>query len=1370
MYQRNRSRKKIIAGAALILLAAAGIIWGVFASKAFGRNLSETVVVEKDSSKERGTPENPLFILEIVPDIAQSEIGWLIPGCEPIGEEGLADLSVNKQNLGTFLARFTNQDDAGKSAIVTAELKKKYSFADEIPEESKICKNGDTLEGEKLPQQYEEITDPSEYGVWVYCKGEDSTGLSGYYEKTGTGEGLFCLERTETENGQISYEFVTDSEGKGNYIWHTAENEENAETDYEADKVWTVRAGKHFAYSYYVFTHNDNLIQHSFGKTSEEFKTIVKTLTPEDFLNSNNLKLMDQADMIYIHRSHDQGLISLYEKYHQGITAEYDSFRQNDFTWDMVARIMERQNSKDPAAVVVDRSAMQGKEADNSVISNETNVNKLFLMLTQFGPRYFYDVFQSEITAYEKTDEAKGSVSSYSYQNKKEWDEATFITEENKKDIMVPYYPMETGVVDHVYIYNGDMSMLDKLLTGNYRENEKNDNRWHEVFDYYEETTGHRQDSVNTNDIIKYLFNGFDQTKTKLSILELQPCNKFIYGSEGWRAYYRSLFPWFTGSLDTDLTVTAMPVWQLNGSIQDLNASYDMIIIGSNQDISNGGKGYHDWRLNTAADKGAVYTGTGDMVLAEGTQKDYNGVPFHQSMRYSGNDITIKKQAELKAFLNGGKPVVMASELYYDGTSNVSADKFDKSSNMYGFAQMYRKNPEGVRADCIFVKNQITVAGGEAAALKKILSRENCRLEFYTQDGNTGYPKEYTYEEDGTGAIASVSGLDTNRLAFRFCIRGSLNQTYGVRLLADIDSDGIYKQEREQLKGISVVDEAGSHIPPEALKTDCWYTLTYEIGSSLTGIIPWKLEVYDISNGEIRDSETNYTLAPVSAAKRKKIKILQMNLSKDMDQEAEGAGTFLRLDQEERFQTYSKSVKEYKIQAEFLENAEWSRKFAYKGTDRKEQEKKLQEWKDFLEEYDMMILGFADQCIFTDNTVFYEGFQEFIDRGKSVILSHDIGKDTSGSGLGTGNTTAYDGMLRDLLGQRRYTDQNSVSINGYGNTSLLHGDARYNDTTKEGIVLPGIFDNSHKLYAVFGDPYFCDRDTFAAGESEYSTNYVNLTNYGQITEYPFDIPQVIAVSDTHAQNYQLNLEQGEEADTVVWCSLTDRYTRNYREAVGSLTGAGVSEEQAGRGFYSSRENDAANSYYVYRKGSITYTGLGHQTREGVPEQEMKLFINTVVASYQAAPERPGTEVTNPEVYIKGNETTLYLTLDEENFSYEGAMYDVHFRVKDESVIDTSGRSYILRYEDENGNPALMDTYEETPEGKQQITANANGTYNAAKDGTYSFLIPYEQIIGNGYAQYRLITESDYTDSKGKEIHTQSVNNINVYIIPLFPLR
>lgn len=1369
MYQKNRSRKKIIAGAALVLLAAAGTVLGVFASKAFGRGMPDTVVVEKDSSKERGTAENPLFILEIVPDAVQAEIGWLIPGCEPIGEEGFLDLSVNKQNLGTYLARFTNQDDGGKSAIVTAELKKKYCFGDEIPEGSKICRNGDALEGEKLPQQYEEVSDPSEYGVWVYCKGEDSTGLSGYYEKTKRGEGWFRLEKTETESGEIRYEFVLDAE-QGNYIWHTGENKENIETDYEADKVWTFRNGRHFAYSYYVFTHNDNLIQHSFDKTSEEFKTVIKTLTPEDFLNSNNLQLIDQADMIYIHRSHDKGLMNLYEHYNEGITAEYDSFRQNDFTWEMVERIMERQTSKEPAAVVVDRSAMQGKEADNSVISNESNVNKLFLMLTQFGPRYFTDVFQSGVSFYEKPDEAKGSVKSGSYQEKKEWDEATFITEENKKDIMVPYYPMETGVVDHVYIYNGDMSMLDKLLTGNYRENEKNDNRWHEVFDYYEESTKQRPDHINTNDIIKYLFHGFGQTKTKLSILELQPCNKFIYGSEGWRAYYRSLFPWFTGSLETDLTVDTMPVWQLNGSIQDLNAAYDMIIIGSNQDISNGGSGYHDWRLNTAGSKGAVYTGTGDMVLAEGTRKEYQGVPFHQSMRYASNDITQKKEAELKAFLNAGKPVIMASELYYDGTSNVSVDKFDKNSYMYRFAQMYRKNPQGVRADCMFVKNQITVAGGEAAALKKVLSRETCRLEFFTEDGNTGYPLEYTYAEDSTGAIGSVSSLDSDRLAFRFCIRGVLENTYGVRLFADLDSDGIYNREGEQLGGIAVTDDSGNGIGAETLKTDCWYTLSYEIGSSLSGIIPWKLEVYDTSNGEIRDSEKNYTLAQVPAAKRRKIKILQMNLSKDMEQEPQGAGTFLRLDQNEQFQTYSKSVKEYKIEAEFLDNTEWSRRFSYHGTEEKEREKKLQEWKDFLQGYDMLILGFADQCSFTDNDIYYEGFQEFLNLGKSVILSHDIGKDTSGSSLGEGNTTAYDGELRDLLGQRRYLEKNSVSINGYSSTSLLHGENRYNDSSREGMVLPGIFDNSHKLYAAFGELSFCDRDTFAAGEADYNTNYVNLTNYGQITEYPFDIPEVIEVSSTHAQNYQLCLEQGEEADTVVFCSLTDRYTRNYREAMSSLTGAAVSEEQAGRGFYSSRENDAGNSYYVYRKGNITYTGLGHQTRQGVPRQEMKLFINTVVAAYQAAPERPGTEVTNPEVYSKGNETTLYLTLDEDNFSYEEAMYDVHFRVKDESVIDTSGRSYTLRYEDENGTSIPVDTYEETPEGKWQLAVNTDGAYPAVKNGTYSFQIPYRKIIENGYVCYRLITESDYIDSKGKEIHTQSVNHIYVYVMPLFQLR
>ena len=128
--------------------------------------------------------------------------------------------------------------------------------------------------------------------------------------------------------------------------------------------------------------------------------------------------------------------------------------------------------------------------------------------------------------------------------------------------------------------------------------------------------------------------------------------------------------------------------------------------------------------------------------------------------------------------------------------------------------------------------------------------------------------------------------------------------------------------------------------------------------------------------------------------------------------------------------------------------------------------------------------------------------------------------------------------------------------------------------------------------------------------------WVTKTNQGQITEYPYHLPETFEIAETHGQYYQLDYTEDAdgdgESDLVVWFCLDRRGENGEQETV-----------------YSQSPNDVRNNYYIYNKGNITYTGVGHSmsgiSHDRNPDytlNEAKLFINTIIAAYQAGIKNP----------------------------------------------------------------------------------------------------------------------------------------------------
>lgn len=301
----------------------------------------------------------------------------------------------------------------------------------------------------------------------------------------------------------------------------------------------------------------------------------------------------------------------------------------------------------------------------------------------------------------------------------------------------------------------------------------------------------------------------------------------------------------------------------------------------------------------------------------------------------------------------------------------------------------------------------------------------------------------------------------------------------------------------------------------------------------------------------------------------------------------------------------------------------------------------VQEWKALLGKYNMLIFGFQDMQQMSNSKNFNSALYDFIQEGKSVIFSHDMvmHHDVSGSYKLGKNV----GQLRYLCGLDRYNVITGLDATNHqpildtaklmtGNDTPIgskalkrsnlkgayikdKGDKILYYPTGNGPTNSNIDPDTEWAYTVFQS----DNLSF----SKYgigSTGKVTVANEGQITKYPYDIARYtfsnsggtatrdydrgLSVATTHLQYFQLDLE---EDDIAVWCC---------------LPGAN----------YGGRYNDGRNNYYIFNRGSITYTGLGHHN-SGQSRDEVDLFINTMFAAYRMVPANPYADIKNEGVSI-----------------------------------------------------------------------------------------------------------------------------------------
>ena len=487
-------------------------------------------------------------------------------------------------------------------------------------------------------------------------------------------------------------------------------------------------------------------------------------------------------------------------------------------------------------------------------------------------------------------------------------------------------------------------------------------------------------------------------------------------------------------------------------------------------------------------------------------------------------------------------------------------------------------------------------------------------------------------------------------------------------------------------------------------------------------------------------------------------------------------GTTWRLDQDDTFkrlinETVAKN--DFSITIEAVDNKEFSKKYV---------DMYNKQHKNMLDDYDMLIFGFADMYnnipdsqpnSYTDaagETIkppsSVSAILKFIEDKKSVLFAHDttshFGDKNADENAEAGWGKSFNRILRPLVGLDRYgmKDAEIGSIISRG----FVGDQKKTQSAdkKEGWDILSMTVNewtkiiNRKTQTSGGDlPYVAGsgrKNIYAQTQGFTSTvlyqqsldysNTVRQVNTGAITEYPFNIPNPINnVAKTHGQYYQLALEEDSDKDgtndIIVWYCL----------------GGGMKDNGTYTGMYDVSPNDVRNNYYLYSKGNVMYTGVGHSTVSSLDEK--KLFLNTIVAAYRASAVDPKVQfVSEFSRTAKKIQTDYYMTdqyIGNEDQNVIDNEKDFYFTVDDYNLVASNSftnnaRSMELELfiDDPNGT-VDFEGHKVSPlniplrvkKEQEENVAVVNGKYQVSSGNVYSFTLnDIEKYVKNADNSYK----------------------------------
>lgn len=687
--------------------------------------------------------------------------------------------------------------------------------------------------------------------------------------------------------------------------------------------------------------------------------------------------------------------------------------------------------------------------------------------------------------------------------------------------------------------------------------------------------------------------------------------------------------------------------------------------------------------------------------------------------RYSGNDLDNECVKRLTQFVDAGYPIILADKFYENASAEkehreVNTNQVDSASYMHQFINniikkktVYSvtdvKNDKSDK-DGFFIwllnlaKPEIVIKPDTPAAesMKELspdsqeLSAENFEMYGYELtpdnfDGMFHLPFEFSIKNIGAA---------------------SSNSRYTTELFVDLNADGKYSP-REKMD-FSAVRENGFTVNEDGtgMRVGYDYYAECKLANTYDGVIPWRLIVYQEGHPERRSNATGYFTLRKDEPLH--IKILQLNTRKtrsviggttpatswNMEKTAYKNGKYRQSDNEDIDKTIpyvnrlnighdfgdllEKISPYYELEIRTIESDEWEKEVA-KDIDGDNppnvNDVSVNQYYEDLRRYDMIIVGFADCCQGPVSENANEAIEKFISSERSVLFTHDttsyINYDYNVSGRISGTEpTWYWGYyfnkhVRNIAGMDRFAIMAGASPDevhpyskayvpksgkrtGPAGNSVMSSDAQvlYTRGITNGEMNQRTGSNTYTNIRGIVTNNGQDGGGSTAGNNDARGNTVTQVNDGQITKFPFALHKSFTVTPTHFQYYQLDLTDDEdkdgEKDICVWYCISDVPNRSFSQG-------------GGGDMYEMTPNDVLNNYYIYNKGNVVYTGVGHRSvcddngdafmrnrglvRKGdynlgeKPDagmvnniDEMKLFINTMVAAYQRGIREPSLKV------------------------------------------------------------------------------------------------------------------------------------------------
>jgi len=594
--------------------------------------------------------------------------------------------------------------------------------------------------------------------------------------------------------------------------------------------------------------------------------------------------------------------------------------------------------------------------------------------------------------------------------------------------------------------------------------------------------------------------------------------------------------------------------------------------------------------------------------------------------------------------------------------------------------------------------------------------------------------------------------------------------SYDCQLYVDMDVDGRY-EDNEILTGLSITDGSGNGQSVDSngkfhLKAGNTYYITREIPEGYTGFLSWKLSFNQNertysgadSSSVIRSAITGFSAVPASGIKPT-IKVLQITNF--------GGQTNLDLAGEDMRVLYS-NVSDFSIDVTKISSEDYIGKKTFAEKTHRE----------FLNDYDMVVLGFADLYVFgweaqdrlypdeviTKATL---AIRSYALSGRSIMFTHDLNSSMIEVDSPTHWGYYANKYLRDVQGMDRFGEiKNSGVIpqDAEYQYNSLYDEAKvdgHDAAETTALVNSVILTSEHKAGItrnVYGETarkasweysYFWNYRDHANGynDSHVFNSWVEQVNAGQITEYPYKISEVFEVTQSHPQYFQLNLDtdsrdENTNDDIVVWYTL------------GEIPGWPDS-------YYKGVEKDVRNNYFIYNKGNVTYTGSGDRMISS--DMEKKLFVNTLVASYRTGTHAARTFFKENEWETSPTITGMYLPYDPAMNSGAGGflqdMLAVNFKVSNMDLRKSNEPLHVKYYIDGTDSDYTIKLdgkpYKEiTPLGAYRLTAKDGSIVKSQADNV-------SILQNNSMYQLQLTYESLGLMASEESIRNKHTTNIYV---------